>query len=237
MANVEGMTMNPPQNRLVGGLPKIGIRPAIDGRRRGVREGLENQTMAMARAVAELLSGSLRHANGLPVECVIADTLHRRGGRSCPDCRQVRPRGRRRLAHRDPVLVLRVGDHGHGPVPAQGRLGLQRHRAPGRRVPGRRAGGPQSEGPAGFRYLRARRPGLGRPEHPGRREGEAPAVRPRRPGRGDDARQVVPVHGRRVHGHRRLDRRPGFLRELPGHARGIGRHVRVHAPLGRSHLR
>src|SRR3989442_10752440 len=30
--------------------------------------------MAMARATAEFLSGSLRHACGLPVECVIADT-------------------------------------------------------------------------------------------------------------------------------------------------------------------
>jgi L-fucose isomerase len=55
-------------------MPKIGIRPAIDGRRRGVRESLETQTMAMAKSVAELLSRSLRHANGLPVECVIADT-------------------------------------------------------------------------------------------------------------------------------------------------------------------
>jgi L-fucose isomerase len=56
------------------GLPRIGIRPAIDGRRRGVRESLEDQTMALARAVAELLSVNLRHSNGAAVECVIADT-------------------------------------------------------------------------------------------------------------------------------------------------------------------
>jgi L-fucose isomerase len=55
-------------------MPKIGIRPAIDGRLGGVRESLEGPTMALARAVADLLIGSLRHANGLPVECVIADT-------------------------------------------------------------------------------------------------------------------------------------------------------------------
>lgn len=61
-------------NRLRGALPKIGIRPTIDGRRQGVRESLENQTMAMAQSVAGLLSSRLRHANGLPVECVIADT-------------------------------------------------------------------------------------------------------------------------------------------------------------------
>ena len=74
MANVKDMKVSPPQNRLIGDMPKIGIRPAIDGRRRGVRESLEGQTMAMARAVADFLTKNLRHSNGLPVECVIADT-------------------------------------------------------------------------------------------------------------------------------------------------------------------
>ena len=68
------MNINPPQNRLTGSPPKIGIRPAIDGRRQGVRESLEETTMTMARTVADFLSANLRHANGLPVECVIADS-------------------------------------------------------------------------------------------------------------------------------------------------------------------
>jgi len=55
-------------------LPKVGIRPAIDGRRNGVRESLEEQTMGMAHAVAELISSKLHHASGARVECVIADT-------------------------------------------------------------------------------------------------------------------------------------------------------------------
>ena len=54
--------------------PRIGIRPTIDGRRRGVRESLEVQTMNMAKAAAELLSANLRYPDGRPVECVIADT-------------------------------------------------------------------------------------------------------------------------------------------------------------------
>ncbi|MGA0846742.1 MAG: hypothetical protein ACO3RV_09390, partial [Luteolibacter sp.] len=37
-------------------LPKVGIRPCIDGRRGGVRESLESQTMAMAKRTAELIS-------------------------------------------------------------------------------------------------------------------------------------------------------------------------------------
>ena len=35
-----------PRNRLIGDMPKIGIRPTIDGRLGGVRESLEEQTMA-----------------------------------------------------------------------------------------------------------------------------------------------------------------------------------------------
>ncbi len=95
--------MNPPGNRLVGEMPKIGIRPTIDGRWEGVRESLEDQTMAMAQTAARLLEENLRHPNGLPVECVIADTLHRRRGRSRPDRREIRPRGRGRLPHRHPL--------------------------------------------------------------------------------------------------------------------------------------
>ncbi|HNX36335.1 MAG TPA: hypothetical protein PKM57_17060, partial [Kiritimatiellia bacterium] len=35
---------------LSNGFPKVGIRPIIDGRRRGVRESLEDQTMNMAKS-------------------------------------------------------------------------------------------------------------------------------------------------------------------------------------------
>ncbi|HEU6449446.1 MAG TPA: L-fucose isomerase [Verrucomicrobiae bacterium] len=59
---------------LIGSLPKIGIRPAIDGRRKGVRESLEKQVMAMAKNAAKFISANLRYPNGKPVQCVIADT-------------------------------------------------------------------------------------------------------------------------------------------------------------------
>jgi L-fucose isomerase len=54
-------------------MPKVGIRPTIDGRLHGVRESLEKTTMAMARNVATLIESQLRHSNGLAVECVLAD--------------------------------------------------------------------------------------------------------------------------------------------------------------------
>lgn len=54
--------------------PKIGIRPTIDARQGGIRENLEDKTMALAKAVAELITTNLRNGDGSPVECVIADT-------------------------------------------------------------------------------------------------------------------------------------------------------------------
>ncbi len=74
MASSNSVKANKPGNRLQGAHPKIGIRPAIDGRRRGVRESLESQTMNMAKAAAKLIKENLKYSDGQPVECVIADT-------------------------------------------------------------------------------------------------------------------------------------------------------------------
>ncbi len=62
------------KDRLIGRLPKVGIRPVIDGREHGVRESLEEQTMNMAQAAAKLIESRLRFPHGERVECVIADT-------------------------------------------------------------------------------------------------------------------------------------------------------------------
>lgn len=53
--------------------PKIGIRPVIDARQGGIREGLEEKTMCLAKAVATLISENVKNSDGTPVECVIAD--------------------------------------------------------------------------------------------------------------------------------------------------------------------
>jgi L-fucose isomerase len=74
MTQVSEMKSSAAQNRFVGAYPKIGIRPTIDGRRRGVRESLEEITMAQAQSVADLIAANLRYPNGEPVQCIIADT-------------------------------------------------------------------------------------------------------------------------------------------------------------------
>ncbi|HKK80974.1 MAG TPA: hypothetical protein VJ909_01920, partial [Prolixibacteraceae bacterium] len=61
-------------NRLIGDLPKVGIRPVIDGRENGVRESLENQVMKLAETAAEFIENNLRFPSGEKVECVLADT-------------------------------------------------------------------------------------------------------------------------------------------------------------------
>ena len=77
------------ESRLVGSYPVIGIRPTIDGRRGylKVRESLEDQTMNMAKAAAELFEKHLRYSNGEPVKVVIADTTIGRVGETaaCAD--------------------------------------------------------------------------------------------------------------------------------------------------------
>lgn len=61
-------------NTVFQNLPKVGIRPTIDGRLGGVRESLEDQTMNQAKATAAFISENLRYPDGTPVQCVIADT-------------------------------------------------------------------------------------------------------------------------------------------------------------------
>ncbi len=53
--------------------PKVGIRPVLDGRRGGIRESLEDQTMKLAKEASNLITQKLKYPNGMPVECIIAD--------------------------------------------------------------------------------------------------------------------------------------------------------------------
>ncbi|OPA81040.1 L-fucose isomerase [Paenibacillus selenitireducens] len=67
--------------------PKLGIRPTIDGRWGGIREGLEEQTMGMARAAKALIESHLTYPDGSPVKCVIAPSTIGGGAESakCAD--------------------------------------------------------------------------------------------------------------------------------------------------------
>lgn len=67
--------------------PKIGIRPTIDGRENGVRESLEEQTMAMAKAIKVHIEKNYFYPDGMPVEAVIANSTIG-GAKEAADCEQ-----------------------------------------------------------------------------------------------------------------------------------------------------
>ena len=142
MANLSSLVQTAPVQRLRGAMPKIGIRPIIDGRYGGVRESLEPVTMRMAQAAKDLYETKLRHSNGLPVECVIAD--------SCIGGVEEAARAAAKFAREDVGLTLSVTPcwcYGSetmdmDPLMPKAVMGVQRHGAPGRGISGVRAGGP-----------------------------------------------------------------------------------------------
>lgn len=66
---------------------KIGIRPAIDGRWGGIREGLEAQTMQMAEDAKKLIEENVFYSDGTPAQVVISPCTIG-GGKEAYDCEQ-----------------------------------------------------------------------------------------------------------------------------------------------------
>ncbi|MBE7087039.1 MAG: L-fucose isomerase [Clostridiales bacterium] len=66
---------------------KIGIRPVIDGRWGGIREGLEEQTMNMAKNAKKLIEENVFYADGTPAEVVISPCTIG-GGKEAYECEQ-----------------------------------------------------------------------------------------------------------------------------------------------------
>lgn len=60
-------------NPLLQNFPKVGIRPTIDGRLGGVRESLEELTLAQAKRVADLIAAELTYPDGSPVASIIPE--------------------------------------------------------------------------------------------------------------------------------------------------------------------
>lgn len=67
--------------------PRIGIRPTIDGRWGGIREGLEEQTMNLAKSAKKLIEENVFYADGTPAEVVISPCTIG-GGKEAYECQQ-----------------------------------------------------------------------------------------------------------------------------------------------------
>ena len=156
------MTQN---SRLIGRLPKVGIRPVIDGREMGVRESLEVQTMNMAKAAAKFIEENLRFPSGEKVECVISDTTI--GGVAdaayCAD--KFEKEGVGVSLTVSAMLVLRNRSNGYPPFDAQSGMGVQRHRTSGRCLFSSRIGRIFAKRTSGFRNLWPRCSGCRRHQH------------------------------------------------------------------------
>lgn len=83
------------EKRFAGEYPVIGIRPIIDARKGplDVRGSLEEQTMGMANAAAELFRNNLRYSNGEPVKVVISDCTIGRAGETAKCAAQFKKEG------------------------------------------------------------------------------------------------------------------------------------------------
>ncbi len=83
------------EKRFAGEYPVIGIRPVIDGRKGplDVRGSLEEQTMGMAKAAAELFRNNLKYSNGESVKVVISDCTIGRVGEAAKCAAQFQKEG------------------------------------------------------------------------------------------------------------------------------------------------
>ena len=160
----------------------------------------------------------------------------RRCGRSGRRDRQIPRQQRRSRPLGDPLLVLRLRNHRHGPADAQSHLGLQQDPASGSRLPRLGAGRTQPERAACIRHLRLRSARAGRQQHHPRRGGKTAALRPRGRRRHGDARQILPLDRLRVDGHRRFDARSRLLPGVSGHAQRSRRLLGDRAPHRTGHL-
>ena len=174
--------------------------------------------MGMAKAAADFLHENLRHPNGLPVECVIADTCIG-GVAEAADCAD-------KFAHAGVGVSLTVSPcwcYGSetmdmDPLIPKAVWGFNGTERPGAVYLAAVLAGHNQKGLPAFGIYGRDVQDAGDTDDSRRRAGEAAAIRQGRAGRGRDARQVLSLAGLGLHGHRRLDGQCGFLPELPGHA-------------------
>src|ERR1017187_4936405 len=175
-----------------GSLPKIGIRPTIDGRLGGVRVSVEKQEKDMANSAAQLISSSLRYPNGKRVECVIADPCIGGVAEAAACAEKFAREGVGLSLTVTPCWCYGSETMDMNPSIPKAAWGFKRRERPG------------GVGSPGKRLSR-------------RCAGKNSPLRPRRSGGGVDARQIVSRHGRRFDGHRRFDCGSAVFRELPRH--------------------
>ncbi len=140
-----------------GELPKIGIRPTIDGRLGGVRESLEEQTMGLAQRVADMISENVRYPNGDAAQCVVAEPCIGGVAEAAAVDEQFRRENVGVSLTVTPCWCYGSETMDMDPLRPKAVLGLQRHGAAGGGLSGRRPGRSHAKRNARVWHLRTRR--------------------------------------------------------------------------------
>ena len=200
-------------------LPTIGIRPTIDGRRLGVRESLEDQTMNMAKAAAALIEANIRHASGEPVKCVIADTCI--GGpaeaAACADKFKANNVGVSLAV--TPCWCYGSETFDMDPFTPKAIWGFNGTERPGAVYLAAALAGLNQKGFPAFSIYGKDVQDATDTSIPEDVAEKNPALLPRRPHRSHPPRKRLSFHRRLLHGHCRFHCGPVFLGKLPGHPR------------------
>ena len=180
------------KSRLIGDYPVIGIRPTIDGRRGKikVRESLEDQTMNMAHAAAELIRNNVRYSNGEPVKVIIADTTIGRVAEAAACADKFRNNVDITLTV-TPCWCYGAETMDMDPMTIKAVWGFNGTERPRCGVPCQRTCNSCAKGFAGFRHLRTRSAGRRRHDYSARRARQNFAFCPRGSCRCHNARQEL----------------------------------------------
>ena len=212
-----------------GNLPKIGIRPTIDGRlgRSSRIAGRPNDELGEASRRVDLI-GNLRYPNGEPVECVIADTCI--GGvaeaAACED--QFRRENVGVSLTVTPCWCYGSETMDMDPLRPKAVFGFNGTERPGAVYLAAVLAGHTQKGIPAFGIYGRDVQEAGDAAMPADVQEKILDFARCGLGRGIDARQGVFVDGRHVDGNRRFDGRLRFLGKVARHACRRHRHERVH---------
>ena len=205
--------------------PRSASGPPSTAAAAGVRESLEGQTMGMAKGVAKLISETVRHACGAPVECVIADTCIGGVAEAAQTAEKFAREGVGVSLTVSPCWCYGSETMDMDPLTPKAVWGFNGTERPGAVYLAAVLAGHNQKGLPAF--------GIYGRDVQDKDDTTIPAdVRQKilsfvraRPGRGHHARQVLSLAGQRLDGHRRLAGEPRLLRALPRHEGRNGREV------------
>jgi hypothetical protein len=231
------MNISQPHNRLRTPLPKIGIRPTIDGRLGGVRESLETQTMNLARATAELIQNNIKHASGLEVEVVIPPFTIGGVSESAQCAALFEREGVGVSLTVTPAWCYGSETMDMNPLTPKAVWGFNGTERPGAVYLAAALAGHAQKGLPAFGIYGKDVQDSGDTSIPADVSEKILTFLPRRTRCGDAARHQLSGDGRHVDGHRGQPGFVGVLRRLSGNAQRIGGYDRVHSPHRTRNLR